>query len=147
MSWGPALDARHAEHDGGMGGSHAHRSRLAAVLADVPPGLYDEEAIFWAGALGVPPTIDPADPNYASFGEVLPGLQFYVQRVDAAPRIHLDIETDDVDAEVSRLEALGAVRVRQVETWWVLRDPAGMLFCVVAIQCPEAFAQGATRWE
>jgi hypothetical protein len=129
-----------------MQGSHSHRSRLAAALVDVPATLYEEETAFWTGALGIPPDVDPGDPDYASFGEAVPGLQFHVQRVDAAPRVHLDIETDDVEAEFKRLETPGAMRVCQVETWWVMRDPAGLLFCVVRIQCPDAFEQAATRW-
>jgi hypothetical protein len=77
---------------------------------------------------------------------VIPGLTFMVQRVGAEARLHLDIETDDVEAEVVRLEALGAERVRPVETWWVMRDPAGLLFCVVRVQNPDAFERQATTW-
>lgn len=145
MSRDLSLDSSHIDDD--MQGSRSHRSRLAAALVDVPATLYEEETAFWAGALGISPDVDPDDPDYASFGEAVPGLQFHVQRVDAASRVHLDIETDDVQAEVKRLEALGAVRVCQIETWWVLRDPAGLLFCVVRIQCPDALEQGATRWD
>ena len=56
-----------------------------------------------------------------------------MQRLDdGRPGVHLDIHTDDVDAEVDRLEKLGAERVQQVHSlWWVMRDPAGMEFCVV----------------
>jgi hypothetical protein len=90
--------------------------------------------------------VDPDDPDYADLGETLPGLTVMVQRVDDRPRLHLDIETDDVEAEVRRLEALGASRVRQVEHWWVLHDPAGLVFCVVEVTSPEGFAAGATQW-
>jgi predicted enzyme related to lactoylglutathione lyase len=123
-----------------------HRSRLTAALIDVPPGDYDRETSFWSAAVGA--TIDPdtEDPDYAEFGEVLPGLIMMVQRVGAPARVHLDIETDDVEAEVARLEALGATRVQQVKTWWVMRDPAGLLFCVVRVQNPEAFDRGARTW-
>jgi hypothetical protein len=70
-----------------------------------------------------------------------------VQRVGAAPRVHLDIETDDVEAEARRLEALGAERVQQVRSWWVMRDPAGLLFCVVRVQTGDLFKDQATTWE
>jgi hypothetical protein len=79
-------------------------------------------------------------------GQPIPGFQFMVQRVDAPARIHLDIETDDIDAEVERLEALGAERVEKIESWWVMRDPAGVLFCVVRVQDPDAFASDARTW-
>jgi hypothetical protein len=42
--------------------------------------------------------------------------------------VHLDIHTDDLAAEIARLEELGASRVQQVHSWWILRDPAGLLF-------------------
>jgi Glyoxalase-like domain len=124
-----------------------HRSRLVAALADVPDEHYESETAFWSGALGRTPEIDDANPEYAAFGEVTPGLQFFVQSVGAPARVHLDIETDDVEAEVRRLEALGATRVAQIKTWWVMTDPAGMLFCVVRVQLPESFEQSATTWE
>jgi hypothetical protein len=54
-----------------------------------------------------------------------------VQAVEHESRLHLDIESDDVDAEVKRLEALGARRVSQTRTWWVLEAPTGQRFCVV----------------
>jgi predicted enzyme related to lactoylglutathione lyase len=123
-----------------------HRSRLVAALIDVPEEHFEQEAEFWSGALGVQQNRDADDPDYADFGEVTPGFQFYVQRVGAPARTHLDIETDDVDAEVARLEALGATCVEPIRSWWVMRDPAGMLFCVVRVQLPEAFERHAREW-
>jgi hypothetical protein len=50
-------------------------------------------------------------------------------------RLHLDLVPDDRDAEVARLEALGAKRVdigqTGEETWVVLADPEGNEFCVL----------------
>lgn len=123
-----------------------HKSRLTAVLADVPADCFDAEVAFWSGALGRDAVVDPADPDYADLGEGQAGTRFLVQRVDDAARLHVDVETDDIEAEVARLVGLGAVRVRRFEGWWVLRDPAGLLFCVVGVQSPEAFAAGATSW-
>ncbi len=123
-----------------------HRSRLVAALIDVPPEHFEQEAGFWSGALGAEPHHDVDHPDYAHLGEVTPGLDFYVQRVGAPARVHLDIETDDVDAAVARLEALGATRVEQIKSWWVMRDPAGMVFCVVKVQLPEAFERHSREW-
>jgi hypothetical protein len=50
---------------------------------------------------------------------------------DGAPRVHIDIHTDDVAAEVARLTALGAGEVERFDDWVVMRDPAGLPFCVV----------------
>ncbi|MGA2208435.1 MAG: VOC family protein [Acidimicrobiales bacterium] len=124
-----------------------HRSRLTAALVDVPEEHYRSVIAFWSGAFGVEAEVDDEDPDYASVGQPIPGLQFMVQRVDAPSRIHLDIETDDIDAEVERLETLGAERVEKIESWWVMRDPAGVLFCVVRVQDPEAFASDARTWQ
>ena len=54
-----------------------------------------------------------------------------VQQVTHPSRIHLDIESDDLEAEVRRLEALGAKRIGFVKRWWVMEAPTGQRFCVV----------------
>jgi Glyoxalase-like domain len=126
--------------------SAVHRSRLTAALVDVPPEHYRPVVDFWSGALGIAAETDDDDPEYASLGEPIPGLSVMVQEVDAPARLHLDIETDDVEAEVERLVALGAERVEKIETWWVMRDPAGLLFCVVRVQNPDAFEREARSW-
>jgi hypothetical protein len=59
--------------------------------------------------------------------------------------VHLDIETDDIEAEVRRLEGLGATRVVQVHTWWVMQAPTGQRFCVVRKSSP-GFDAAANEW-
>ena len=54
-----------------------------------------------------------------------------IQKVDHPSRIHLDIESDNLEAEVERLEALGAKRIGFVKRWWVMEAPTGQRFCVV----------------
>jgi predicted enzyme related to lactoylglutathione lyase len=60
-------------------------------------------------------------------------------------RVHLDIETDDLDAEVRRLEALGATRWNLQQergfTFWVLRDPWQNEFCVLQPELPALLAR------
>jgi hypothetical protein len=49
-------------------------------------------------------------------------------------RLHLDLRPDDQEAEVARLESLGAARVDIGQgdvTWVVLADPFGNEFCVL----------------
>jgi len=125
----------------------SHRSRLTAALVDVPAEHFETATRFWSGALGATVDRDTEDPDYAELGEVIPGFLLMVQRVGAPGRVHLDIETDDINAEVARLEALGATRVEQIRTWWVMRDPAGLLFCVVRVQNRAAFERDAVTWE
>ena len=129
-----------------------HHSRLCALLFDGPAETHEQSIEFWSGALGrrVLPT-DESDPAYASLerDEHLP-LDLMVQRVpEAETALHVDIETDDVHAEVRRLERLGARRKRQVKTWWVMEDPAGHAFCVVRVQqaSKATWPQGAVEWK
>ena len=61
-------------------------------------------------------------------------LHIEVQAVDHDSRVHLDIEADDIEAEVKRLEKLGAKRLKKVQTWVVMEAPTGQRFCVVRPQ-------------
>lgn len=96
-------------------------------------------AAFWAPAL-----------DYVSFGTVgsyavlvpngRPGPKLLLQQVPEPKatknRMHLDIETPDIETEATRLEALGATRVQddQIQehgtTWILMSDPEGNEFCV-----------------
>jgi len=60
-----------------------------------------------------------------------------IQRLDHESRVHRDIETDDIPAEVGRLEELGARVVDRLERWVVMQAPVGQRLCVVRIQRPE----------
>jgi hypothetical protein len=69
-----------------------------------------------------------------------------IQRVDHESRVHIDIETDDIAAEVTRLSKLGASVVVRLERWVVMEAPTGQRFCVVRAQRP-GFPKNARRWE
>jgi predicted enzyme related to lactoylglutathione lyase len=126
----------------------SHRSRLTSALIDVPRADYPRAVQFWSAALERKGTAEDGDPDYTEYGELTPGVAFLVQAVgDASPRIHLDIETDDIEAEVSRLVGLGASVVERIEGWVVMHDPAGVVFCVVKVQISDAFEASATTWE
>jgi predicted enzyme related to lactoylglutathione lyase len=128
----------------------AHRSRLCALLFDGPAESHEQSIQFWSSALGrkLLPRETP-DSAYASLErDSHLALDLMVQRVPAEETaLHVDIETDDVEAEVRRLERLGARRKRQVKSWWVLEDPAGHPFCVVPIQRKVDWPQGTVEWK
>jgi hypothetical protein len=124
-----------------------HFSRLFKIVIDVPASEHDRELSFWQAAVGLP--LSPFDfPEY--HGAALHGQDFWLlmQRLGAGTaRVHLDIHTDHLAAEVHRLERLGAERVQRAHSWWVLRDPAGLLFCVIADPAGTLNDSNAHRWE
>ena len=125
-----------------------HRSRINGILIDCNSEDIDAAARFWAEALGRP--IDPDHPgtrgNYRML-ETPPGqISIQIQRVDHESRMHMDIETDDIPAEVRRLQALGATIDKQMERWAVMRAPSGQRFCVVRVQ-RDGFSEDANSWE
>jgi hypothetical protein len=127
-----------------------HHSRLNVIAIDVPSADHDRELDFWRAATGQPLTQIERHPAY--HGAALPGTQIMllVQRLGDGPaRMHVDIHTDNLAAEVARLKALGAeqVDVGQESSWQVMRDPAGLLFCVVPDPPGTPIPENSHRWE
>jgi hypothetical protein len=126
----------------------AHHSRLDKIVIDVAPADHDKEVAFWSGACGRPLTQSRRYPEY-HLGEI-PGqdVGLLVQRLDdGASRVHVDIHATDLEAEVARLEQLGATRIRQVHDWWIMQDPAGLPFCVVPDRDERLSDDNALRWD
>jgi len=95
-----------------------------------------------------PPSPRPQDALYRSLDTGPDGLDIQVQQVEHPSRVHLDIETDNVEAEVARLLKLGAKRLGMVHDWCVLEAPTGQRFCVVRQQPRRAdFAAAANVWD
>src|SRR5579864_7518561 len=82
---------------------------------------------------------DPVRRHPGYHGTELHGQEFWLliqQLGQGSARVHLDIHTDDLPAEIARLEKLGAERVQQPHSCQVMRDPAGLLFCVIPESSP-----------
>jgi hypothetical protein len=112
-----------------------HKSRLSTFVIDCKTKDIDRATTFWSRALGkkvMPPEDD--SPNYRGLIMRKTEPMILIQSVDHPSRIHLDIESDDIEAEVLRLEALGAKRIAFVQRWWVMEAPTGQRFCVVRPQ-------------
>jgi predicted enzyme related to lactoylglutathione lyase len=123
-----------------------HRSKLAGFIIDCNTQDLDAAAEFWSAALGLAVTSDAdKDPGYRHLANGPGNLHLEVQRVAHPSRVHLDIESDDIEAEVRRLEALGARRVEAIKTWVVMEAPTGQRFCVVRPQSPR-FDSEANEW-
>ncbi len=126
-----------------------HRSRLCHFVIDVSD--LDQGVSFWSAALSA--VEEPLSENSRHIyrrlripdSEVRILLQKTNDKKTVKERMHLDLETDDAEAEVGRLEALGATRWdHQMERgfdFWVLRDPWGNEFCVLQPEFPELLAR------
>jgi len=125
-----------------------HHSHLCAVLVDCKTADLDEATHFWAAALGRP--VDLGHPmsrdNYRMLATPPDEPIVEIQRVEHESRVHIDIETDDIPAEVRRLERLGATVVDRPNRWVVMQAPTGQRFCVVQVQRP-GFPKNANRWD
>ena len=127
-----------------------HHSRLCAVLIDCKTGDVDQAARFWGEALGRPVDLKhPASRGNYRMLETPPGeLIVEIQKVEHESRAHIDIETDDIPAEVRRLGKLGASVVAELPRWVVMQAPTGQRFCVVRVQRPAPdFLSTANRWD
>lgn len=125
-----------------------HKSKLAGFIIDCQTEDLQGAAAFWGQALGMElrPLPDAETDKYVELVDRSNRLHIEVQTVTHPSRVHLDIEADDVEAEVRRLEALGAKRIAKINTWWVLEAPTGQRFCVVR-SASAAFASEATEWK
>jgi predicted enzyme related to lactoylglutathione lyase len=124
-----------------------HKSKLAGFIIDCQTTDLDRSADFWGSALGMPVRALPAGEGdiYKQLEDARHGLNIEVQAVSHPSRVHLDIETDDIEAEVKRLEKLGATRIEMVRTWWVMEAPTGHRFCVVRAASKD-FEAKASVW-
>ena len=122
-----------------------HRSRLAGLIIDCKTDDLEAAANFWSAALGYSREGKSESDLYV--GLETPENEPYVevQKVDHPSRVHLDIETDDIEAEVKRLEALGAHRIADVKSWVVMQAPSGQRFCVVQPNSSHFF-ETANEW-
>ncbi|MGZ0149537.1 VOC family protein [Kribbella sp. WER1] len=108
------------------------------VVVDVAD--LDRAADFWTAVLGYVRAGEPS-----SYQTLLPsdgaGIEVLLQRVadrkQSKNRVHLDLRTADLDAEVARVLALGARQLTEEPihedgwSWHVLTDPDENEFCVL----------------
>jgi hypothetical protein len=120
-----------------------HRSRLVQICIDSPAGLHDQEVAFWRSALSWRWAASESD-GFA--GKLYPpsgsSVQLLFQRLgedDQGPavRAHIDLGTDDIEADAQRLLQLGAAQVEPGRGWIVLRDSTGLVFCTTG-NSPDA---------
>jgi predicted enzyme related to lactoylglutathione lyase len=123
-----------------------HKSRLAGFIIDCQTRDLDGAAAFWSAALGLEGRGADGS-SYVRLDGSSRDLAIEVQQVQHPSRVHLDIESDDVEAEVARLEQLGAKAVERIKTWVVMEAPTGQRFCVVRSKVDLSGRAGARSWE
>ena len=92
---------------------------------------------FWTAALSTKVQLDHGEFVLLAApgeGRVAVGLQKVPEPKSGKTRIHLDLQADDLEAEVARLVELGATELDRQRVpglrWTVLADPEGNEFCV-----------------
>ena len=126
-----------------------HHSRLCALLIDCRTTDLDEAARFWGEALGRP--VDLSHPssrgNYRMLMTPTDEPIVEIQRVDHESRVHIDIESDDIAAEVARLRMLGATVVDGVAVgiWVSAYTPLVQALSRAAISTAATAAAGRRR--
>lgn len=126
-----------------------HRSRVCHFVIDVAD--LDQGVSFWSAALGAAaePVPQISSGSYRQLRLPDSDIRILLQRTDdkkvSKERMHLDIETDDVEAEVKRLETLGATRWDHQQErgfdFWVMHDPWHNELCVLQTEFPELLAR------
>jgi len=124
-----------------------HKSRLGCVIIDCKTDDLDGEADFWSKALGgdIVRRYEPGDENYRGLTTDDSQPRILLQKVAHESRVHLDIETDDIDKEVERLKKLGAKEIERIRRWCVMEAPSGHRFCIVMHQ-DRGFHEKANQW-
>lgn len=95
---------------------------------------------FWCAALDLTPRQREPDDTFRVLRGTHVNLSLQVARtpVSARDQMHLDLYSDEVDAQVERLVGLGAVWVRREDrpgdVFVVLHDPEGNEFCVCFVE-------------
>lgn len=124
-----------------------HKSRLGGLIIDCQVEDLAAAKSFWTSALGygVKDTTHPDDAGYVVFDTKPDEPHIELQKVTHPSRVHIDIETNDVEAEVSRLEGLGARKIEKVQSWWIMEAPTGHRFCVIEAARSD-FDENANNW-
>lgn len=112
------------------------RNLLNTINIDVPAGAVEETVAFWSAALGATP-LRTRMKQYTILENAAEPHRVVIQEIEEGPAgVHIDVHTDDLDAEIERLVGLGASLVDpqwrdHPGQWVVMCDPAGIEFCLV----------------
>ena len=125
-----------------------HKSRLGALIIDCQTDDLFKDAEFWSAALGTKAEQpgEQLDQKYVRIESPSDDVKVILQKVTHPSRVHVDIETDNIEAEVNRLQNLGAAIINRLERWVVMEAPSGHRFCVIG-PVREGFEKNANVWD
>ncbi len=123
-----------------------HKSRLGTIIVDCQTNDLEQDADFWASALGASVEQRDAEGRYIRLSTRGDDPKVLLQKVEHPSWIHIDIETDNREAEVERLQSLGATVVEVMERWTVMEAPSKHRFCIIG-PIRENFDDQANVWE
>lgn len=121
-----------------------HKSRLGCVVIECHTDHVEHAAGFWSQALGHPSEMNE-EGNFATLHDPDGTIAMIVQGVPDEPKVHLDIETDDMQAEIRRLEKIGARKLGVLDHAVVMEAPTGHRFRVTTPRAP-ILGDGANSW-
>jgi hypothetical protein len=103
------------------------------ICLDIPDGRHETETAFWMALTGWEHT-EGRFPEFSCLerpaGHPLRLLLQHLESDDGPVRAHIDLSSADRVAEVVRHRSLDAELLRDTRNWTVLRDPAGLEYCV-----------------
>lgn len=125
-----------------------HKSQIRTLVIDCPEQTWNQATQFWSQFLGFAPNtaVEPSD-NYLALEGSLEKIRVLLQKVAGPAEIHLDLETDDTDAELTRVTAIGAREKYPVKYWRVMETPSGHTFCILPAEKETGLTQHAQTWD
>ena len=123
-----------------------HRSKLSTIVIDCPKETMDAALEFWTGVLGMQAKPMNTDHRYFELEGTLDKVRVLFQAVEDGPAVHLDLATDDMNAEKERVSSLGAEVKKPMKNWVVMTAPSGHVFCVVNNKEP-GLLDNAKQWD
>ena len=116
----------------GETGAMAHHSRLDKIVIDVAPADHDAEVAFWSGVTGQPMTQGRRHPEY-HWAEI-PGRTSASSSSGSTrvPAACTSTSTPPMSPPRPPAWSSWRARIREVNGWWIMQDPAGLPFCVIS---------------
>ncbi|MDF1607572.1 VOC family protein [Hoeflea sp. YIM 152468] len=104
-----------------------HKSRLSSIVVDCHTDHIEQAAGFWSQLLGQPSHVDD-DGHRATILADDKGVSLVIEAVQDEARIHFDIETDNLAAEIHRVELLGGRKISVIDHTVIMEAPTGHRF-------------------